>query len=278
MLTMKVIVLMPCLDDSVTAAELVTEVSASLAAQGHSSSFLLVDDGSFPPLADSLRESLPNPPAEVHVLRLSKNLGHQRAIACGLCHLAAKSMEGDAVVIMDSDCEDRPEDVPRLVEELAKVDQPQFVVFAERNRRTEGMVFRTGYLLYLGLHRVLIGQAPRVGNFSALPISLVPELTTDSDLWSHYAATVWKSRIKRLRVPIGRGTRRRGRSRLNLGGLVLHGLAASSWYRETLVLRAFLGSGLLRAGMGVVLENSRVTCPSHSGSSGVTLTMMPQRA
>src|SRR5687768_5687331 len=33
-----------------------------------------------------------------------------------------------------------------------------------------------------------------------------------------------------------------------------------------------------RAGSGVVLENSRVTCPSHSGSSGVTLTMIPQRA
>src|SRR3546814_8590950 len=34
----------------------------------------------------------------------------------------------------------------------------------------------------------------------------------------------------------------------------------------------------MRAGSGVVLENSNVTCPSHSGSSGVTLTMMPQRA
>src|SRR5687767_1691963 len=34
----------------------------------------------------------------------------------------------------------------------------------------------------------------------------------------------------------------------------------------------------MRAGNGVVLENSSVTCPSHSGSSGVTFTMMPQRA
>src|SRR6478735_7322199 len=34
----------------------------------------------------------------------------------------------------------------------------------------------------------------------------------------------------------------------------------------------------MRAGSGVVFENSRVTWPSHSGSSGVTLTMMPQRA
>src|SRR3569832_1128346 len=32
------------------------------------------------------------------------------------------------------------------------------------------------------------------------------------------------------------------------------------------------------AGSGVVLENSSVTCPSHSGSRGVTLTMIPQRA
>src|SRR5487761_1256216 len=34
----------------------------------------------------------------------------------------------------------------------------------------------------------------------------------------------------------------------------------------------------MRAGNGVVLEISRVTNPSHSGSNGVTLTMMPQRA
>src|SRR5580704_1056635 len=34
----------------------------------------------------------------------------------------------------------------------------------------------------------------------------------------------------------------------------------------------------MRAGSGVVFEISRVTKPSHSGSNGVTLTMMPQRA
>src|ERR1700693_594439 len=34
----------------------------------------------------------------------------------------------------------------------------------------------------------------------------------------------------------------------------------------------------MRAGSGVVFESSRVTKPSHSGSNGVTFTMMPQRA
>src|ERR1700740_1644002 len=34
----------------------------------------------------------------------------------------------------------------------------------------------------------------------------------------------------------------------------------------------------MRAGRGVVFEISKVTKPSHSGSNGVTLTMIPQRA
>src|ERR1700754_2085852 len=34
----------------------------------------------------------------------------------------------------------------------------------------------------------------------------------------------------------------------------------------------------MRAGSGVVLEISSVTKPSHSGSKGVTLTIIPQRA
>src|ERR1700722_13463190 len=34
----------------------------------------------------------------------------------------------------------------------------------------------------------------------------------------------------------------------------------------------------MRAGSGVVLEISSVTKPSHSGSKGVTFTIMPQRA
>jgi hypothetical protein len=36
--------------------------------------------------------------------------------------------------------------------------------------------------------------------------------------------------------------------------------------------------GVDAAGSGVVLLISSVTCPSHSGSNGVTLVMMPQRA
>ena len=46
--------------------------------------------------------------------------------------------------------------------------------------------------------------------------------------------------------------------------------------QEQELARAFIGVDF--GGQGRRVENSSVTCPSQPGSSGVTLTMMPQRA
>ncbi|MFZ4766063.1 MAG: glycosyltransferase [Roseimicrobium sp.] len=256
---MKVTVLMPCFEDAVTAAELVEETAGFLRSHGHEASFLIVDDGSQSSLAKTFDERLPESLDLVWLLELKRNLGHQRAIACGLCYLAENAPDVEAVVIMDSDGEDRPEDVPKLVEIIEKNGGPPAIVFAERMRRTECFSFRLGYRLYLAMHWFLAGHAPRVGNFSALPMSLLPGLVTDADLWSHYAATIWKSRRRRVLLPVPRGRRRRGSSHLGLGGLVLHGLAAISCYRETLALRMLAGCALLLVGTGTAFAVALVT-------------------
>ncbi|MEM6785627.1 MAG: glycosyltransferase, partial [Bacteroidota bacterium] len=54
--------------------------------------------------------------AEVNVLRLQTNLGHQKAIAVGLAYVHEHVAGVHAVVVMDGDGEDRPSDVPRLLE------------------------------------------------------------------------------------------------------------------------------------------------------------------
>src|SRR6266536_3183982 len=74
----------------------------------------IVDDGSSePPRPHFLlrgRQAL----VDIQLVRLSTNLGHQRAIAVGLV-IASRVPDLEAVVIMDADGEDRPEDVPRLL-------------------------------------------------------------------------------------------------------------------------------------------------------------------
>ena len=53
-------------------------------------------------------------------LELKINIGHQRAIAVGLQFVFNEVTDYDAVVVMDSDGEDRPTDIITLLEKLEK--------------------------------------------------------------------------------------------------------------------------------------------------------------
>ena len=79
--------------------------------------------------------------ARVDVLRLRRNVGHQRAIAIGLAFIHAHR-PCRAVVVMDADGEDRPSDVPRLLARLDAAGDPA-IVFAERTRRSSGTSSRS---------------------------------------------------------------------------------------------------------------------------------------
>jgi glycosyltransferase involved in cell wall biosynthesis len=87
---------------------------------------VLVDDGSSdrtPVLLDQIAASDPR----VHVVFLSRNFGHQTALTAALDHA-----RGDAVVMLDSDLQDPPELIPRMLDHWkAGCD----VVYAVREHR-----------------------------------------------------------------------------------------------------------------------------------------------
>ena len=97
------------------------------------------------------------------------------------------------------------------------------VVFAERTKRSESFAFRFFYALYRWLHLLLTGVAVRVGNFSAMPYSLLRRLVAVSELWNHYAAAVFKSRLPYRLLPTQRANRLAGRPQMNFVALVIHG-------------------------------------------------------
>ena len=94
---------------------------------------------------------------------------------------------------MDSDGEDSPQDVPRLLERF-EAEACGKVIFAERTKRSESMTFMFFYSVYRWVHLMLTGVPVRVGNFSVIPRSRLESLVTVSELWNHYAAAVFKSR------------------------------------------------------------------------------------
>jgi glycosyltransferase involved in cell wall biosynthesis len=208
---------------------------------------LFVDDCSLSPAPDELISAKLRNIATVEVLRLRRNLGHQRAIAIGLCFIHAER-ECDAVLVMDADGEDKPEDVPRLIETFRR-ENGQKVIFAQRGRRATSATFKLFYFLYRWGHRLLTGIAVKVGNFSIIPAAHVATLVVVSDTWNHYAASVFKSRIPYAMLPTSRGQRLAGESKMNFVALVLHGLSAISVFAE--IVGARLTMAIL-AGMGVL--------------------------
>src|SRR5260221_468163 len=227
---LRLIVLLPVYDDWDSARHLVRELDRVLAGQPVMPQILFLDDCSPRPAPKDLVEAKLAKVARVDSLRLRRNLGHQRAIAIGLSFIQAER-PCDCVVIMDSDGEDKPEDVPRLIQRFLD-EEGRHLIFAKRMRRTANWRFRLCYLLYRWGHRLLTGIPVQVGNFSILPASHVETLVVVSDTWNHYAASVFKSGLAYRLLPASRGRRMAGESKMHFVALGLHGLSASSVFAE----------------------------------------------
>jgi hypothetical protein len=139
---------------------------------------------------------------------------------------------------MDSDGEDRPEDVLALIEAHRSIQQA--VIVAERSDRTEGLVFQLFYLLYKGLFALLTGRVINFGNFCLLPAGALQRVIYSPDTWSHLAASLLKSRLQLLRIRLPRGSRYEGHPKMTFIPLIALGLSAIAVFRETVFIRVLL--------------------------------------
>ena len=237
----KIAIVMPVLDDWDTFAALVTEISGQFAGSGIILRFYAVDDGSlerFEPTG--IRWPIGSSGFSLEVIRLAANLGHQRAIAVGLCAVVEDGW-ADTLLVMDSDGQDRPADIERLLAVGAR--HPEHVVLAARTRRAEPCTFRFWYRLYRLLFRAVTGHAINFGNFCLIPISAARRLVYMPDLWNNLACAVMRSRLPSMAVPTVREKRSCGRSKMNLPGLIVHGLSAMSVYSDVIFARLLLATG-----------------------------------
>lgn len=214
---------------------------------------IVVNDGSTIPLERKLLESSAQKESRVQItiLDLSRNVGHQNAIATGLGWVEQSQHVFDAVVVMDGDGEDRPQDIALLLD--ASRREPGKIVMAKRGKRQESMSFRCGYQIYKLLFWLLTGQRITFGNFSLLPASCLSRLTVSQDIWHSYAGGILRSKIPRIVVEIDRGNRYFGRSKMNVAGLILHGLSAIAVFVDICTVRVLLMSLgiLLISGLGI---------------------------
>jgi polyisoprenyl-phosphate glycosyltransferase len=197
-----------------------------------------VDDGSTeePPASFNSFSDLQHL-AGAEILHLAGNMGHQRAIAIGLCQTVTDD-DFDAVLIMDADGEDSPQSIEKFIASIGQ--RTDFCIVAQRKKRTEKALFKASYLLYKTIFKLVTGKTINFGNFSLLSRSYARRLVMVPDLWNNLPAAILRSRLPIISVPLDRGRRYTDASKMNFTSLIVHGLSGISVYADTIFVRLLL--------------------------------------
>ena len=135
-------VVIPVYNEEENISALYARLTSVLEKVGGDYEIVFVDDGSRDKSLAVL-QALAAHNHRVIIVELGRNFGHQAAITAGLDHT-----RGNAVIVMDADLQDPPEELPRFI---AKWREGHDVVYAIREQRKEGWCKRTAYAIFYRL-------------------------------------------------------------------------------------------------------------------------------
>ncbi|MBJ23274.1 MAG: hypothetical protein CMB64_01260 [Euryarchaeota archaeon] len=107
----------------------------------------------------------------IEIIRLAGNFGQHRAILAGI-----RASDADIVAVMDSDLQDRPEDIPIMVEKMLEEDKPMAI--ARRSRRVDSWWKKTTSKAFGLISNMLVPFKvdPSLGAFRVLEKNVVKQV------------------------------------------------------------------------------------------------------
>ena len=141
------------------------------------------------------------------------------------------------LLIMDSDGEDKPEDIIRLLDEC-KINENK-IVFARRQKRRESILFRALHFTYKKIFKMLIGKDLDFGNFSCMTKTNLNKIVNINNLQTHYSASILRSKIPFSKIDCEKGFRIEGSSKLNFWKHFAHALMSLSVFVDLIAIKFF---------------------------------------
>jgi hypothetical protein len=175
---------------------------------------------------------------KIIILNLKKNYGSQKAINIGLKYLNKNKINFDYCIVMDSDGEDKAEDVLRLLDKARKNNKN--IIFASRGKRQDSFIFHFFYKIYLFFFFIFTGVNINCGNFSCIPQKKISEVINLRNSQIHHSASILSSNLFYKKIRCDRGKRFMGKSKMSLKNLILHGLNAMTLFLNIILLRFFI--------------------------------------
>ena len=208
-------VVVPIYNDSEVIHELIKRLSPVLESITADYEIILVDDGS---RDDSWLQMLAvrQANASIKAVRLSRNFGQQSAIAAGLS-LTSKEL----IVLMDSDLQDRPEDIPVLIDALLADEKATMAIAQWEERKDSRLKLAVSRLFQRVSNSITeIHTMPRLGIFRVMKKSVVEELRNFPEKTATTVSLLYYIGSRYVAVPLKRDARFAGKSGYNLSKML----------------------------------------------------------
>jgi glycosyltransferase involved in cell wall biosynthesis len=197
-------VVIPVYNESSLIDELVRRVKTNVELITEDYEIIIVDDGS----QDNTWNSIENEAkleTRIKGIKFSRNFGHHYAITAGLHHA-----NGDWVVVMDGDLQDRPEVIPDLYK---KAQEGFEIVFVSRQNRPEKFYYRIAQKIFYSILITLSGVEfdSRQANFSIINKKVVKAFTNFPENARFYGSTILWLGFKRTEILADHGQRHSGK-------------------------------------------------------------------
>ncbi|MBQ7439635.1 MAG: glycosyltransferase family 2 protein [Paludibacteraceae bacterium] len=246
-------VVIPIYNDDEVIHELLRRLTAVVESIVSDYEIILVDDGS----RDRSWEIMQEERAKrdyLRIARLSRNFGQQNSIAAGLS-LTTKEL----IVLMDSDLQDRPEDIPVLIDALLADGEATMAIAQWEQRRDSRMKIAVSRLFQRVSNSITdIHTMPRLGIFRVMRKSVVEELRRFPEKTATAVSLLYYIGHKYVAVPLKRDARFAGKSGYNLSkmlSLTFARIFSFSMFpiRMVTYMGAFLCIGSMLAACGLII-------------------------
>ena len=208
-------VVVPIYNDEEVIAELMRRLTAVLETIVSEYEVILVDDGSRDGSWLCMKEAK-SQYEHLRIARLSRNFGQQNAIAAGL-----SLTEKELIVLMDSDLQDLPEDIPVLIDALLANPQATMAI-AQWEHRKDSWLKQAVSRLFQNVSNSItdIHTMPRLGIFRVMKKSVVTELRNFPERTATAVSLLYFIGSKYVAVPLKRDARFAGSSGYNLSKML----------------------------------------------------------
>ena len=229
------IILTPTLNDWRSLSKLLLEIEKNILGLKGNFRVLIINDAST--IQPKLNLKNIKRLRKINIITLKKNLGSQKSICVGLKYLKKKKTKA-IIVILDSDGEDNPKQIKKLINLAEK--NPNSIISANRLKRKENIFFKLLYKLHLLITFLFTGKYINFGNYCSFNSLNLKKLLSNANLWLACSAAVIKNCDSIKPYYVSKKKRYFGSSKVKFSFLFKHSLNIISVFKSDVQRNSFI--------------------------------------